>query len=210
MFPTVVLASVVDPTTWREVVAMIVPAMSLPWAVVEARDADEVLVRVPIVACPMDARDVVALVMVAFVAVRLRTERIFVQRVLRTLRFVMVEVEIVVVPRVVVAAVSEVVAVIEPAVSVGTVRAWILRFEIVVVASVVVPMTARFPVVVRFPIVVEAKVDEPVARRFCVFVFVALVVLALIVAMFAVVPQSVVMVAETAERRFDQRDWMFA
>jgi hypothetical protein len=45
------------------------------------------------------------------------------------------------------------------------VRAWMLRFEIVVVASVVVPMTARFPVVVRFETVVDERVLEPVAKR---------------------------------------------
>jgi hypothetical protein len=104
-------------------------------------------------------------VRVAFVAVRLRTWRMFVQRVPRMFAFPIVVVAMVVVPKVVVAAVSEEVAMREPAVSVGTVRAWMLRFVMVVVASDVVPTTARFPVVVRFEAVDDARVEDPVAKR---------------------------------------------
>ena len=61
--------SVVEPITSKEEVAMREPAMLLPCKVVEAREAEEVAVRVPIVALPPVRRAMVALPMVAKVEV---------------------------------------------------------------------------------------------------------------------------------------------
>jgi hypothetical protein len=49
-FVRVVDASVVEPTTWRVDVAIIEPAINLPCAVVDARDAEVVAISEPIVA----------------------------------------------------------------------------------------------------------------------------------------------------------------
>jgi hypothetical protein len=102
----------------------------------------------------------VELVMVALVVVRSRTLRTFAQRVARTFRLVIDEVEIVVVPRVVVAADKF------PATVFVKVAFVAVNSEIVVVAKLDVPVFDKVPVVVEY-VSVFAEIKFPAPSVSC-------------------------------------------